>query len=288
MSFMNTDKIGILGDGAMAVAIAHLLDNNRISHETFSRKLENVSKITECNLVFACVPSSALVEISSILQNINVISCAKGVATETQPFISSFFAQENFCVLSGPNFAHEITQNHQTITTIASKNIRLTNAVQSLLMFQNFIVETTQNVHGVEICGIVKNVIAIAMGYASEKIPSWNEKALMLTKMFQEMIIVLEHFKCEKDVIGLSCGIGDIFLTCSTVNSRNFQFGANLGKTSQETWSPCDLPREASQNVINREKSTQNITIEGIRSSQFLKTLPINIPILRSFINFIE
>lgn len=278
-------KVGILGDGAMAMAISYLLKNNNIVHTVFSRKLGNISQIVECSLVFFCVPSSAILEIAPLLQNTNIVSCAKGVGTNAKPFISSLFDENKFCVLSGPNFANEIIENHSTITTIASKNIELIDTVKQLVLSNNLILEETQNVHGVEICGIIKNVIAIAMGYASERIPSWNTKALILTQMFQEMAAILKHFNCNTDVLQLSCGIGDIFLTCSTTNSRNFRLGVDIAKNNHKIWSPQN--KEHIENTAKYTANTTNITVEGIRSAQFLQNLKIHIPTIHSFIRYL-
>lgn len=258
--------VGILGDGLMATAISHLLKKNAVDHDILSRKNQNLEKIANYTTIFACVPSLVLIEFSEKLKNINVISCAKGIATNQNPFISSFFDANFFCVLSGPNFAYEILTNSKTITTIASKNLTFINDVKKMLENENFVIETTQNVNGVEICGIVKNIIAIVMGYISEK--PWNEKAFFLTKMFQETVKILDFFQCNTDAINLSCGIGDIFLTCSTTNSRNFQFGVNLARNIN-----CD----------------QAQTIEGVRSAQFLKSLlflqnSIELPTFKIFI----
>ena len=86
-------------------------------------------------------------------------------------------------------------------------------------------------------------------------------KLIVLTKCFGELSQILEYFGCDKSVLELSCGIGDIFLTCSTTNSRNFKFGANFA------------------NGI--EDFTQ--TVEGLRSFEFIRKLPIEIPILKGY-----
>ncbi len=259
-------KVGILGDGSMAMAIAHLLNVNGHSSTIFSRKKGNITEALNIDAIFLCVPSSAVSDYAEFLQSMQlVVSCAKGIANANEPFISSFFDEKKFCTLSGPNFADEILNNNRTTTTLASKNNEALQVISSLIASQNFEIEKTNEVIGVEICGIVKNVIAIMMGYASVKMPSWNEKSLLLTKMFQEVGIILDYFKCNKSVLELSCGIGDIFLTCSSVNSRNYRFGVALAE----------------------EEKLENTTVEGLRSVEFIKHLPLNLPYLKTVVNFI-
>ena len=254
-------KIGILGDGLMAQAIGHLLHKNGFEFQVFSRKKNNVEEIATVQVAFLCVPSSAVECYANYLKLVPVVvSCAKGVVTKDKPFISGFFESSQFCVISGPNFAGEVVDNHKTITTIASKNNSIFNTIEKILSSSKFELEITNEVLGAEICGIVKNVIAIMMGFASVKTPSWNEKSLILTKMFQEISQILEYFSCNQEVLNLSCGIGDIFLTCSSVNSRNYQFGVNLAMG------------------VNG----QSQTVEGLRSIDFIKDLPLAIPYLKT------
>ncbi len=259
-------KIGILGDGAMSNAISHILLKNRHNFEVFSRKHNNITQIGQCDIAFLCIPSGIISEYLDLLQGISVIvSCSKGLSGSEDFFISKLFNESQFCVLAGPNFANEILINAQTITTVASRNIKNLEIITTILQNDHLEIERTNEVVGVEICGIVKNAIAIIMGYESVKTNFWNEKSLILTKCFQELAKILEHFGCRASsgvpVLELSCGIGDIYLTCSTVSSRNFKFGVNFAN-----------------GLI--EKSG---TIEGIRSLQFIHALKIEVPILKGF-----
>jgi glycerol-3-phosphate dehydrogenase (NAD(P)+) len=255
-------KIGILGGGAMSNAIFHILSRNGISCEVFSRKNGNISQIKKCELMFICIPSVSVVEYTDLLCEVPiVVSCSKGLSGNDDFFISKLFNSSQFCVLAGPNFANEILANARTITTVASKNLANIKAIASMLRNDVFEVEESSEVLGVEICGIVKNAMAIIMGYNSVKTNFWNEKSIVLTKCFGELSQILEYFGCDKSILQLSCGIGDIFLTCSTTNSRNFKFGANFA------------------NGI--EDCTQ--TVEGLRSFEFIRKLPIEIPILKGY-----
>lgn len=258
-------KIGILGDGLMAQAITHLLNQNNIKCTIHSRKNNNIEQISNTEIIFICIPSGIIQEYIKLLQNIPiVVSCAKGIITQdsttnTKYFISQLFDESKFAVLSGPNFAKEIIENNKTITSLASKNNQILETVSKILGSSSFEIEKTNEVIGVEICGIIKNIIAIVMGYANVKMPSWNEKSLFLTKMFQETHQVLQYFNCDINVLNLSSGIGDIFLTCSSENSRNYKFGCALA---------------------NNQK-LENQTVEGVRSLEFINTLPLDLPYLQ-------
>lgn len=252
-------KIGILGDGAMATAIQHILKHNQIEPQVFSRKNGNIDHLQSVDYLFLCLPSSVIAEyVTEIKEEQTVISCAKGIAKNDKPFISSLF-DKRYCVLSGPNFADEIVGSHKTITTLASRDTEILQKASSMLSSPLFEIEQTNEVIGVEICGIVKNVIAIMMGYASVQMRSWNEKSLIMTKAFQEVGQILQHFGCNKSILELSCGIGDIFLTCSSANSRNYRFGISLAE----------------------DKKIDGITVEGLRSVEFIESIPLPLPYLK-------
>ena len=259
---MRNSKVGILGAGSMASAIFHILSQNGIEAEVFSRKNGNISQIEQYGVAFVCIPSGSVTEYRNVLCKVPiVVSCSKGLSGNDDFFISKLFNESQFCVLAGPNFANEILANAKTITTVSSKNLENIKTIASILQNDVFEVEESNEVLGVEICGIVKNAMAIIMGYNSVKTDFWNEKSIVLTKCFGELSQILEYFGCDKSVLQLSCGIGDIFLTCSTTNSRNFKFGANFA------------------NGI--EDFTQ--TVEGLRSFEFISRIPIEIPILKGY-----
>ena len=253
-------KVAIFGDGAISQAISHLLKFNGVNFEICSRKKGNVENIANFDVVFLCIASEAIASYTSFLTNAKiVVSCAKGVYSKSQPFISKLFNKDQFCVLSGPNFASEIVQSQQTLTTVASQNQENLEIIKKLLTTPFFEVETTQNVVGVELCGILKNAIAIIMGYYGAKTSLWNEKSMILTKVFHESIAVMKSFGIDGEILEKSCGIGDIFLTCSSTNSRNYKFGFNLYNGTQKT----------------------DETVEGIRSLQFLEGLNLHLKFLK-------
>ncbi len=255
-------KIGILGDGAMGCAISHIISQNGFVAEVFSRKLGNIAQISKCDIAFVCVPSGIVAGYLDLLREIpTLVSCSKGLSGTSDFFISKLFNQEQLCILAGPNFANEILANAGTITTVVSKNSQKLTTIASILQNDVFEIEQSSEVIGVEICGIVKNAMAIIMGYNSVKTNFWNEKSLILTKCFAELSQILEYFGSDASTLQLSCGIGDIFLTCSTTNSRNFKFGANFANDIKDS----------------------SGTVEGVRSFEFIESLPLKIPTLKSY-----
>jgi glycerol-3-phosphate dehydrogenase (NAD(P)+) len=264
---MNFKKIGILGDGAMGSAILHIISQNGFEAEVFSRKLGNIEQISQCDVVFVCVPSGVIVEYVDLLsQVLTVVCCSKGLSGSEDVFISKLFDETRFCILAGPNFANEILANARTITTLASNNSQKIMQISSILSGNLLELQTTSEVLAVEICGIVKNAMAIIMGYYSVKTDFWNEKSLILTKCFGELSQILQHFGCDKSILALSCGIGDIFLTCSTTNSRNFKFGANFANGIKDF----------------------SGTVEGVRSLEFISTIELEIPTLKWYAKMIR
>lgn len=244
----------------MAKAIIHLLECNKVPYNICSRSEGNIEDISKFKTVFICISSEAVINYIDLLKSAQIlVSCTKGILSKDTPFISRLFTPEQFCVLSGPNFSTEIVTSKQTVTTIAAKNTENLRYLCGILSTPFFQIEETDNVLGTEMCGILKNAIAIIMGYTAAGTESWNEKSLMFTRVFQESITVMKHFGIDETILHKSCGIGDLFLTCSSTNSRNYKFGFDL----------------------RHKKYTNGQTVEGVRALEFLQTLNLELPFLK-------
>ena len=125
-------------------------------------------------------------------------------------------------VLSGPNFASEILADKLSVSTLASLN---PDKFKSIFDSKNFKVEICEDIIGVQICGILKNIFAMGCGIVYGAFESDNTKAAFMTKAFNELSYVIERFGGKKETIYTSAGIGDLILTCYSSTSRNHEFG---------------------------------------------------------------
>lgn len=267
-------KILVIGAGSWGSAIANLLAKNsnevflvsrdekitieineNHTNDNFLPKVklsENLTaiqnydnEISNCDLVFIVVPSSACAEIFDkisklqLKSNVGFVICSKGIEQKSLSFLGDAFEKiiidKEYAVLSGPNFAIEVANEIPTITTIASKNKNLANEIIESLNNNYFKADYFLDPINVEICGIVKNIIAIGCGIVDGLDLGVNAKSALVIKGIEEIKVLCRELKVSED-ISHSAGFGDIFLTCSSIKSRNNSLGVLIseGKNYQE------------------------------------------------------
>jgi glycerol-3-phosphate dehydrogenase (NAD(P)+) len=133
-------------------------------------------------------------------------------------------------VLSGPNLAKEISEKQLTGTVIASRSEQLCDLVQEVMGNSYFRVYSNDDRTGVELAGTLKNIYAILSGIAFGMGFGANSMAMLLTRSLTEMSrYAAAQGANAASYLGLS-GVGDLFATCTSPLSRNFQIGLRVGK----------------------------------------------------------
>ena len=163
-----------------------------------------------------------------------VVSLTKGIEAKTFSFMSDIIRTElpevPYGVLSGPNLAKEIVAGQPAGTVIASESELVRYAVQHALHSALFRVFGSDDVHGVELGGALKNIYAVAMGMAAAYNVGENTKSMILTRALAEMSRFAVKIGANPlTFLGLS-GVGYLFATCNSPLSRNYQVGYALGK----------------------------------------------------------
>ncbi|CAM4256786.1 NAD(P)H-dependent glycerol-3-phosphate dehydrogenase [Acinetobacter pragensis] len=192
-----------------------------------------------CNrdIIFVAIPShsfrSVLEQIKPFITSQAVVSLTKGIEAKTFSFMSDIIREVlpevPYGVLSGPNLAKEIVAGQPAGTVIASQSELVRYAVQQALHSALFRVFASDDVHGVELGGALKNIYAVAMGMAAAYGVGENTKSMILTRALAEMSrFAVELGANPLTFLGLS-GVGDLFATCSSPLSRNYQVGFALG-----------------------------------------------------------
>lgn len=123
--------------------------------------------------------------------------------------------------LSGPSFAKEVVENRPTGVVAASKDAKLARTVQALFASQTMRVNTTNDVVGVEICGALKNVLAIAAGIVQGLDLGHNALAALIAQGCTEIRWLAEKIGAKPTTMSGLSGLGDIMLTCYGSLSRN-------------------------------------------------------------------
>ena len=194
--------------------------------------------IASADLVFLAIPSSAfrsvLQDIGPLLAGKQVVSTTKGIEQPGFLMMSQIVEQEapqaRVAVLSGPNLAKEMAAGELTATVGASEDEQLCRDVQAVLGGRNLRVYASQDRYGVELGGALKNVYAIIAGMASALGLGENTKAMLITRALAEMTRFAVHMGANPlTFLGLA-GVGDLIVTCTSPQSRNFQVGFALGK----------------------------------------------------------
>lgn len=256
--------VGIIGGGAWGTALAAVMaqihDNVLLwareddvvrsvndSHENalflpgtpLSPKIEatpDLARMGECEALLIVTPAQHVRATLSALSDTQapLILCAKGIEADTQMLVSDVAAQVRpqnpLAVLSGPTFAHEVAGGKPTAVTLATANQALGSALMRSIATPSFRPYWSDDVVGAEIGGAVKNVLAIACGVVDGAGLGLNARAALIARGFAEMQRYgLARGAKAETLAGLS-GLGDLVLTCSSENSRNFSLGQGLGQ----------------------------------------------------------
>ena len=161
------------------------------------------------------------------------VLCSKGIEISSCLFpsqiIKSIFPDDDIGVLSGPNFAVEIAQNLPATGMLACSQANKDIAF-NIISKNTYRLYHTENIKAVEICGAMKNVIAIACGIAKGKNLGDNAHASLMSRGLNEILSLCNAFAPSHEIIHSVAGIGDLALSCFNQTSRNMQFGYYLSQ----------------------------------------------------------
>jgi len=191
-----------------------------------------------------------------------VIACAKALERDTHKLMSEVSAETapgaTPAILSGPSFAEDVARGLPTAVTLAAKDEALASALVQALGSSTFRPYHTSDVRGVEIGGAAKNVLAIAAGIVVAKKFGASALAALTTRGFSELVRLGRACGARSETMAGLSGLGDLILTCSSPQSRNFALGIALGRGERpprdrlaegEFTAPVLIELAASQNV---------------------------------------
>jgi glycerol-3-phosphate dehydrogenase (NAD(P)+) len=166
-----------------------------------------------------------------------VIACAKGIERGTHLFMTEVIAETLRhavpAILSGPNFADDVARGLPTAVTLAAKDEKLASDLVQALGSSTFRPYHSTDVRGVEIGGAAKNVLAIAAGIVVGRKLGASALAALTTRGFSELSRLGRACGARSETLSGLSGLGDLILSCSTAQSRNFAFGMALGRGEQ-------------------------------------------------------
>jgi glycerol-3-phosphate dehydrogenase (NAD(P)+) len=136
-------------------------------------------------------------------------------------------------ILSGPSFAGDVARGLPTAVTLATRDEALARALVQALGSSSFRPYHTSDVRGVEIGGAAKNVLAIAAGIVVGKQLGASAQAALTTRGFSELVRLGRACGARSETMSGLSGLGDLILTCSSPQSRNFSLGIALGRSER-------------------------------------------------------
>tara|TARA_B100000427_G_scaffold10135_2_gene8624 strand:- start:1567 stop:2568 length:1002 start_codon:yes stop_codon:yes gene_type:complete len=286
----NGSHIGIIGCGAWATTIANHIAKKGIKTKIWCHRQEIVDEINsqvrsllpdvaiskdlQASLDFnevvgsaqalvLCVPARYL---ESVIEhwrpmfkpNQPVLSLIKGIFSEkyilVESYLNSIFKNISYSLLSGPNLALEIAQEKPAAAVVASTDIPNQLFFQNLLSNEFFRIYRSDDVVGVALGGILKNIMAIAAGCIDALSLGINTKSALITRGLIEIIELGKTLNAhEKSFYGLA-GVGDLIATCSSPLSRNYQCGYAIG---------------SGKTLAEFQESLSSVA-EGVQSTRFI------------------
>ena len=251
--------IGVLGGGAFGSALAIALARDGARVLLWSRSGPNrtgemprlpgvplgdgVQPITSlqdlrpADPVLLALPMQALAVFlrahQAALDGRVLVVCCKGVdlATGLGPsgVVAAVCPQARVAVLTGPSFAADIARGLPTALTLACRDETLAESLQHQLSTRSLRLYRTTDVTGAELGGALKNVVAIAAGVVIGAGFGDSARAALMTRGYAEMVRVALALGARAETLSGLSGFGDLVLTCTSAQSRNFRFGQALG-----------------------------------------------------------
>lgn len=258
-------RIGIIGAGAWGTALASVLRGAGHDVALWAREAEVAAAINrdhvnqlflpgvaldsgiradndvgavvrDAEILLLAVPAQYLRATCRALRGVAapLVICAKGIETRTGALLSEIVAAEipaaPAAVLSGPTFAAEVAKGLPTAVTLAARDASLGKMLAGELGTRSFRPYLADDVIGAEIGGAIKNVLAIACGVVEGRGLGRSAHAALVTRGFAELTRLAVALGGRAETVAGLCGLGDLVLTCSSLQSRNMSLGFALGR----------------------------------------------------------
>lgn len=203
------------------------------------RVVADPAAVAATDVVLLVTPAQALRQALAQLapqlaRGVPVVACAKGIERGSHKFMTEIVAevapQVAPAILSGPSFADDVARGLPTAVTLAAHDEAMAATLAQALGCATFRPYHTTDVRGVEIGGAAKNVLAIAAGIVMGRRLGASALAALTTRGFAELMRFGCAYGARAETLGGLSGLGDLVLSCSSMQSRNFAFGVALGE----------------------------------------------------------
>lgn len=300
-------KVTILGSGAYGIALSLMFNKNNCDitiWERFEDKAKDIIKhrenkqvlpgvkipdnikittdledsIVGSELIVIAIPAGFVDEVTLKIKDIvskeqHICIASKGIEQDTCLFVDDvvrkYIKSKKIAVISGPSFAVDIAKYVPIGLTIASKCKKTIKVVKKGLENDTLKLRETDDMIGTEICGSIKNVMAIASGMLDGMGLPESTQAMFITESLHDIKELIKALGGDGKTVLSFAGFGDLLLTCTSTKSRNFTFGKIIGEKR---------PKNEIDNYI------ANTTIEGLYTlksiHKLIKNKKVDIPIV--------
>lgn len=308
-------KVGIFGTGAYGMSLASIINDNNMEitmWTKFEDEKDNLEKtrknevllpnfklpeniklttdIEECatsaELLIIVIPAAFVRDLVEnlkkyITDNQHILIASKGIEQKTGLFIHQIvdekISTKNLAVISGPSFAKDIITKKPIGLSLATQSEKTEEVVRKTFENSYIKLRCTKDIVGTEICGSIKNVIALASGMLDGLNANDSTRALLLTEALHDMEEILNAFNADEKTVLSYAGFGDLLLTCTSIKSRNFSFGKKVGE---------GLSQDELEKYLKETTVEGYYTLESIY--QLLNDKQVNIPIINLIYEIIK
>lgn len=260
-------KVALIGTGVYGVAIASAINKNCKNITMWTESQERYDNYLKDGCIKNIIPGLEMpnnvkltMDYSKALKNADIIFitstaayvgsicrdikpyitkktvlciASKGIENTTCSFLSDIARDElkirNIAIISGPSFAVDMAANNPVGLSIASHSKKAIKAIKSVLENDTLKLRDTNDLIGVQICGSIKNVIAVAAGMLDGMNYPESTQSFLITEALNDIKNLIEALGGNPKTINSFAGVGDLLLTCTSVKSRNFSFGRVVG-----------------------------------------------------------
>lgn len=261
----------------------HILDAHLPKNINLTTSFEELLK--ECDLIVIATSSKYVDIVCQKMQkyykrNIPICIATKGIEESSERFISEIvkttLGTDHIALISGPTFATDLAHLEPVGLALASSSFKAKKMVLKALESKNLKLRPTKDMIGLQLCGSIKNIIAIASGMIAGLGYSESTQALLINEALLDMKKIIYYLGGNPKTILSFAGLGDLTLTCMSNKSRNYRFGYIIGKTNDIT---------KINNFLNNNTMEGYYTLDIVY--KLLNNKNINIPLITTIYNIV-
>lgn len=257
-----------------------LLEHNRNNYKPLNKDIDKTIKfstsysevLNNCDLVLIAVAArymeNVTKEMSKYLDKKTfLVICSKGIKDDTCLFmhqiVNKYVPLSRIGIMSGGTFAIDVAHNDPVGITLACKDEKLSLVLKDAFNNTNIKIKNSKDIIGVELCGSIKNIIAILAGILEGLGYSESTRAFLLTESLYYIKKLIKELGGEEETILSYAGIGDLILTATSSKSRNYTYGILIGKKmnkeADDFYNNNTVEGKYTLNSINRLLTKHNI-----------------------------